>query len=102
MLVISWRISGWRVTDSMTFPKMYPTPIPGPIVPSPAPTPSAMALPALVPYCAGSTAAITFTRSDAGIVFTSLVLGGGRAAEVDGCKRGEDEGLKRCDQADLE
>ena len=31
MLVISSRISGWRVTDSITFPKMYPTPMPGPI-----------------------------------------------------------------------
>ena len=47
MLVISSRISGWRVTDSITFPKMYPTPMPGPTVPRPAPTPSAIALIAL-------------------------------------------------------
>src|SRR5258707_10605851 len=100
MLVISWRISGWRVTDSITFPKMYPTPMPGPIVPRPAPTPSAIAFPALVPNCVGSAAAaMTFRTSTA--IGPSLVLGGGGAAEVDGCKRGENEGLKRCDQADL-
>src|SRR5918994_4814921 len=107
MLVISSRISGCRVTDSITLPKMYPTPMPGPIVPRPAPTPSAIALPASEtpvsvtpppPWAIRS--GMTLTNSTEASL-TWLVLSGGGPAEVDGRERGEDEGLKRRDQADL-
>src|SRR4051794_24476379 len=93
----------------MTLPKMKPTPTPGPMVPRPAPMPSAIALPALRPYsCAvsGSTACarvVTSLMTDRSTVLVSLlVLLGDCAAEVDRGKGGEDEGLKRCDQAHLE
>src|SRR5436305_1283454 len=39
MLVISSRISGWRVTDSITLPKMIPIPTPAPTAPRPPPMP---------------------------------------------------------------
>src|SRR5919112_6064370 len=99
--VISSRISGWRVTDSMTLPKMKPTPMPGPIVPRPAPMPSAMALPALRPYSCGSAAWAMWVISERSTA-VSLVLFGDGAAEVDRGEGGEDEGLQRRDEADLE
>src|SRR5918997_6382768 len=99
MPVISSRISGWRVTDSMTLPKMMPMPTPAPTAPRPPPTPRAIALPASAP--ASAWAKIVNRR---GIRSTggSLVMLGDGAAEVDGRQRGEDERLQRCDQADLE
>src|SRR3954463_1911542 len=101
MEVISSRISGWRVTDSMTLPKMMPMPTPAPTAPRPPPTPRAMALPASEPSSAAakkvdSTAVRKLT---AGLLLVGL---GDRAAEIDGRQGGEDEGLKRGDQADLE
>src|ERR1044071_2720939 len=99
--VISSRISGWRVTDSMTLPKMMPMPTPAPTAPRPPPTPSAMALPASAP---SSTAAKTVVRivASTGPDSFGLVVLGERAAEVDGSQRGEDERLQRGDQPDLE
>src|SRR3954449_3633055 len=85
----------------MTLPKMKPTPTPGPIVPRPAPMPSAIALPALRPYSWGSAAWAMWVRRDRSTAF-SLVLFGDGAAEVDRGEGGEDEGLKRRDEADLE
>src|SRR3954447_9788538 len=98
--VISSRISGWRVTDSMTLPKMKPTPTPGPTVPRPAPTPSAIAR---RPFAAASllawaTMLVTSPRS----TVAPLVLLGDRAAEIDRGESGEDEGLQRRHQADFE
>src|ERR1700710_2448353 len=90
----------------MTLPKMKPTPMPGPMVPRPAPMPSAIALPALRPYScavvglvAWETRSLTNVRSTA---IAPLVRGGHGAAEVDRGQGGEDEGLQRGDQADLE
>src|SRR4051794_24696145 len=98
--VISSRISGWRVTDSMTLPKMKPTPTPGPTVPRPAPTPSAMArrplaVASLLP-CARKV--VTVSR----IMSLLLVLLGDRAAEIDRGESGEDERLQGGDQDHLE
>src|SRR3954447_12431522 len=100
--VISSRISGWRVTDSMTLPKMKPTPMPGPMVPRPAPMPSAIALPALRPYCWGSAAWAICVMTDRSTAVAPLVLRGDGAAEVDRGQGGEDEGLQGGDQHHLE
>src|SRR3954464_949719 len=86
----------------MTLPKMKPTPMPGPMVPRPAPMPSAIALPALRPYCWGSAAWAICVMTDRSTAVAPLVLRGDGAAEVDRGQGGEDEGLKRGDQADLE
>src|SRR6478672_4002972 len=89
----------------MTLPKMKPTPTPGPMVPRPAPMPSAIALPALRPYSAGSACwarVVTSLRTFRSTVFSLLVLLGDCAAEVDRGKGGEDEGLQRRDEAHLE
>src|SRR4051794_40084387 len=96
MLVISSRISGWRVTDSITFPKMKPTPIPAPIEPSPAPMPRAIDLrpSSVTPAACASTLTIC--------ALLSVTVRGRRLAEVDGREGREDEGLERGDQADLE
>src|SRR3954454_13903524 len=113
MLVISSRISGWRVTDSITLPKMYPTPMPGPMVPRPAPTPSAIAFPASVPYAFRSAACATDTtslRTPGSTVpprfgcrtFSRSVTLGHGATEVDGRQRGEDERLHGRDQDHFE
>src|SRR5215218_6403238 len=101
MPVISSRISGWRVTDSMTLPKMMPMPTPAPTAPRPPPTPTAMALPA---SAASSAAAKTKLRSMVKKVTMGLLLVGlgDRAAEVDRGQSGEDEGLQGGHQADLE
>src|SRR3954469_16635169 len=84
----------------MTLPKMNPTPTPGPTVPRPAPTPSAiarrpLAVASLDPW------AMMFVTSPRSTV-APLVLLGDRAAEIDRGESGEDEGLKRRDQAHLE
>src|SRR4051812_12364055 len=72
--------------------------MPGPMVPRPAPTPRAIDLIALAgsspPACAK-----TVVMPDRG---SSLVARGGRAAEIDGCKRCKDECLQSRDQDDLE
>src|SRR3954464_4355190 len=93
-------MSGWRGTDSMTLPKMKPTPTPGPTVPRPAPTPRAMArrplaVASLLP-CARRV--VTVSR----IMSLLLVLLGDRAAEIDRGESAEDEGLQRRHQAHLE
>src|SRR6266496_1908133 len=84
---------------------MKPTPIPGPMVPRPAPTPSAIALPALRPIASLSVAAearwVMTDRSTLELLYGSVLLGD-RAAEVDGRQGGEDEGLQRGDQAHFE
>src|SRR5918992_4552797 len=99
MLVISSRISGWRVTDSITFPKMMPTPMPAPIEPRPAPMPRAIDLrPSSVTWAMGSAmSAISDIE-----VLLSVPVGGGCLADVDGREGGEDEGLERRHQAYLE
>src|SRR5215212_7680206 len=86
----------------MTLPKMKPTPMPGPMVPRPAPMPSAMAFPALRPYSCGSAAWAICVMTDRSTAIAPLVLRGDGAAEVDRGQSGEDEGLKRGDQAHLE
>src|SRR3954451_4487366 len=85
----------------MTLPKMMPMPTPAPTAPRPPPTPRAIALPASEP---SSAAAKTKVRRVASTEWTPCVLVGlgDRAADVDGRERGEDERLKRCDQAELE
>src|SRR3954447_1644824 len=100
MLVISSRISGWRVTDSITLPKMYPTPMPGPIVPRPAPTPSAIDLIAFAVSWLPPAWARRLVMVDMGSPL--VAFGGGRTAEVDGCERCKDERLQGRDQHDLE
>src|SRR5215212_3333089 len=101
MPVISSRISGWRVTDSMTLPKMMPMPTPAPTAPRPPPTPRAMALPASAPSSTAAKTVVRMVASTEGVSFGLVVLGD-RAAEVDGSQRGEDERLQGRDQADLE
>src|SRR3954465_160165 len=98
--VISSRISGWRVTDSMTLPKMKPTPTPGPTVPRPAPTPSAIARSPLA-VASSDAAAVMLVTSPRSTV-APLVLLGDRAAEIDRGESGEYEGLQRRDQAHLD
>src|SRR4029079_15677619 len=101
MPVISSRISGWRVTDSMTLPKMMPMPTPAPTAPRPPPTPSAIALPASDPMSAWANT-VTSETSVSNTGGLLLVVLGDRAAEGDGRERGEDERLKGGDQPDLE
>src|SRR6185436_3925634 len=101
MPVISSRISGWRVTDSMTLPKMIPMPTPAPTAPRPPPTPSAIALPAAEPASDWANSEKN-GRSVCSTEVTPLVVLGDRAAEVDGREGGEDERLQRRDQPDLE
>src|SRR6059058_950490 len=98
--VISSRISGWRVTDSMTLPKMKPTPTPGPTVPRPAPTPSAIARRPLA--VASLLACARKERESRSMGAPSLVLFGDGAAEVDRGEGREDERLERGDQAHFE
>src|SRR5918999_4133928 len=101
MPVISSRISGWRVTDSMTLPKMMPMPTPAPTAPRPPPTPRAIALPASAPSSAAAKMKVRNVAST-GIAPFWLVVLGDSAAEVDGRERGEDERLEGRDEADLE
>src|ERR1700751_5113038 len=97
--VISSPISGCRVTDSITLPKMIPMPTPAPTAPRPPPTPSAMARPAAWPSFAAAKRKVD--RSDSTLCGSLVGLGDG-AAEVDGRQGGEDEGLQRGHQADFE
>src|SRR5690349_11091167 len=92
MLVISSRISGWRVTASITFPKMIPMPTPAPRAPRPPPIP--IPRPALIPAAMWKLG--VSTSSSFGLVV------GDRATEVDRGQRGEDECLKRGNKAQLE
>src|SRR5829696_4211146 len=101
MPVISSRISGWRVTDSMTLPKMMPMPTPAPTAPRPPPTPRAIALPASAPSSAAAKMKVRRVASTGEVSFDLVVLGD-RAAEVDGRQGGEDERLERRDEAHLE
>src|SRR3954453_10929849 len=82
--------------------------MPGPMVPSPAPTPRAMALPALRPapsrfapppwaMRSGMTVRSMVERAPLSVAFGSRC-----AAEVDGSEGREDESLERRDQDDLE
>src|SRR3954449_6458035 len=81
----------------MTLPKMKPTPTPGPTVPRPAPTPSAIARSPFEGSLAWARMLIVSR-----IMSLLLVLLGDRAAEIDRGESGEDEGLQRGHQADLE
>src|SRR4051794_17053793 len=92
------RSSGWRATDWIIEPKMFPMPTPAPRAPSPMPSASAIAFPASAP---SSTAAM---RAAAMVISacSSLVLGLDRRADVDGGQSGEDERLDRDDDQDLE
>src|ERR671917_662140 len=99
--VISSRISGWRVTDSMTLPKMMPMPTPAPTAPRPPPTPRAIARPASAPASAWARSEMR-KGSTSTVGLLCLVALGDRAAEVDGTEHGEDEGLQRRHQAQLE
>src|SRR5829696_5394339 len=85
----------------MTLPKMMPMPTPAPTAPRPPPTPRAIALPASAPSSAAAKMELRIVASTEGISFGLVVLGD-RAADVDGTERGEDEGLQRRDQAELE
>src|SRR3954471_9570349 len=71
--------------------------MPGPIVPSPAPMPSASDF-VLPPPCAMTSIAVAVTLT--GFLLVSGL--GDRAAEVDGSESGEDECLEAGDQHDLE
>src|SRR5919109_1345574 len=97
MLVISSRIWGWRVTDSITLPKMIPTPMPAPIEPRPAPMPSAIALrPSSVTPPAACAMKVDID------VLLSVTVSGGCFAKGNGSEGREDEGLQGRDQAHLE
>src|SRR5918996_5249589 len=103
MPVISSRISGWRVTDSITLPKIMPMPTPAPTAPRPPPTPRAIARPAAAALSSPAWARrVTTEKSRSTESLLCLVVLGDGAAEVDGSQRGEDERLKRRHQADLE
>src|SRR5690242_3122109 len=90
------RSSGWRATDWIIEPKMFPMPTPAPSAPSPTPSASPMALPACV--IGESDAAL---RSRLSIEFL-LVLRLDRRADVDGGQGSEDEGLDPYDDDHLE
>src|SRR5688572_27133864 len=102
MPVISSRISGWRVTDSITLPKMMPMPTPAPTAPRPPPTPRAIALPASAPSSAAAKRLNMVRSRSTEVLLSRLVMLGDGAAEVDRGQGGEDERLQRGDQADLE
>src|SRR4051794_15836302 len=101
MPVISSRISGWRVIDSMTLPKMMPMPTPAPTAPRPPPTPRAIALPASAPSSAAAKMRVRKVASTDGSPLELVVLGD-RAAEVDGREGREDERLQGGHEAHLE
>src|SRR5919197_455556 len=89
------RSSGWRATDWIIEPKMFPMPTPAPSAPRPTPRSRPIALPAFVtsPEVAARTVASTCS---------SLVFRLDRGADVDGGQGGEDERLDRDDDRDLE
>src|SRR5919199_4185937 len=94
MPVSSPRSSGWRATAWIIEPKMFPIPMPAPTAPSPTPTPNAIALP--------RSATLPLVAARSVLTPASLVCGFDGAADVDGGEKGEDEGLDRDDDADLE
>src|ERR1700729_2049112 len=96
MLVISSRISGWRVTASITLPKMMPMPTPAPTAPRPPPT--AIPKPAVIPEAAAI--GMTCKRNIRGLLVVLVVSG--RAGDVDRGQGREDERLQRGHQAQLE
>src|SRR5213592_3193346 len=89
------RSSGWRATDWIMEPKMFPMPMPAPSEPSPMPSARPIAFPALV--TSPDVAARSVCTSP-----PSLVLRLDRRADVDGGQGGEDERLDRDDDPDLE
>src|SRR5688572_15243001 len=89
------RSSGWRATDWIIEPKMYPMPMPAPTEPRPMPSASATALPA-------STAVSAWARTGSNMGKASLVFGLDGRADVDGRQGGEDERLDAHDDHDLE
>src|SRR5207248_10063788 len=89
------RSSGWRATDWIMEPKMFPMPIPAPSEPRPMPSASPIAFPALV--TSPDVAARSVCTSP-----PSLVLRLDRRADVDGGQGGEEERLDRDDDPDLE
>src|SRR5438477_5101826 len=89
------RSSGWRATDWIMEPKMFPMPMPAPSEPSPMPSARPIAFPALV--TSPDVAARSVCTSP-----PSLVLRLDRRADVDGGQGGEDERLDRDDDRDLE
>src|SRR5580765_371334 len=95
MPVSSPRSSGWRATDWIIDEKMRPMPTPAPAAPSPTPSARPMALPAFV------TSPDVAARIVASM-YSSLVLGLDRRADVDGGQGGEDERLDADDDNDLE
>ena len=98
MLVISSRISGWRVTASITLPKMIPMPTPAPTAPRPPPT--ADPEPAVRSPEDGRATRRMVEALELELLVVLVVVD--RAAEVDGGQGGEDERLQRGDQAQLE
>src|SRR5438067_321512 len=89
------RNSGWRATDWIMEPKMFPMPMPAPSEPSPMPSARPIAFPALV--TSPDVAARSVCTSP-----PSLVLRLDRRADVDGGQGGEDERLDRDDDPNLE
>src|SRR5436305_738578 len=89
------RSSGWRATDWIMEPKMFPMPMPAPSEPSPMPSARPIAFPALV--TSPDVAARSVCTSP-----PSLVLRLDLRADVDGGQGGEDEGLDRDDDPNLE
>src|SRR3954452_21002683 len=109
MEAISSRISGWRVTDSMTLPNSMPMPAPAPAAPPPAPTPRAIARPAFWPMTSFAAAPccamkLMVSRSSGmGVVgLLVLVVFGDGTTQVDARQDGEDERLQGGDQRHLE
>src|SRR3954468_19202717 len=96
--MIPWsspRSSGWRATDWIMEPKMFPMPTPAPSAPRPMPRARAIALPASV-----TSPVVAATRVPTNV--SSLVFWLDRRADVDGGKGGEDERLNRDHDDDLE
>src|SRR5260221_7412365 len=96
MLVISSRISGWRVPVSITWPKMIPMPTPAPTAPRPPPIP--IPSPAPTPEDAANERMCVSTSAQ---LLVCLVMSH-RAADVDGGEGREDESLEGCHQSQLE
>src|ERR1044071_4197902 len=87
------RSSGWRATDWIIDANTVPMPMPAPSEPRPMPRPKPSACAALM---VGEVAASRWST------VPPLVARLDRRADVDGCKRGEDERLNGDDDHDLE
>src|SRR5512146_1705570 len=108
------RSSGWRATDWIIEPKMFPMPTPAPSAPRPTPRARPIALPAFVtsPDVAARSVFTTpsFNRFAVeagkallvGIASDASVLRLDRRADVDGGQGSEDERLDPDDDHDLE